>query len=101
LTPAGVVICGGGAQTVGIIPAAKRSLAMPVRIGIPQGISGLIDDIQTPDFAVATGLLLYGAKTELKPAVGFSFGQIGKKLPKIPVRGVASKVWELLKSFLP
>jgi cell division protein FtsA len=103
LTPAGVVICGGGAQTVGIAQAAKRNLAMPVRVGIPQGISGLIDDIQTPDFAVATGLLLYGAKTELKQAVSFSFtfSQIGRRLQKIPVKGAAGKIWELLKSLLP
>lgn len=101
LTPAGVVICGGGAQTVGVVSAAKRNLAMPVRIGTPQGIGGLIDDVQTPDFAVATGLLLYEAKTELKSAVGFSFKQIGERFPKIPVRGIAGKAWDLLKSFLP
>jgi len=101
LTPAGVVICGGGAQTVGVVQAAKKTLAMPIRIGTPRGVTGLIDDIQTPDFAVATGLLLYGASTEGKPSVSFSFKQIGKKLPKIPVGGVANKFWELLKSFLP
>ena len=101
LTPAGVVICGGGAQTVGIVPVAKRSLGMPVRIGLPQKISGLIDDVQTPDFAVATGLLLYGAKSESKPATAFSLEEIGKRLPKIPVKGIAGKAWELLKSLLP
>jgi len=102
LTPAGVVICGGGAQTVGIVQAAKKTLSMPIRIGTPRGVAGLIDDIQTPDFAVATGLLLYGAKTEGGgSSLPFSFKQIGKKLPKIPVGGVANKFWELLKSFLP
>jgi len=102
LTPAGVVICGGGAQTVGIVQAAKKTLSMPIRIGTPRGVTGLIDDIQTPDFAVATGLLLYGAKTGGGgSSLPFSFKQIGKKLPKIPVGGVANKFWELLKSFLP
>jgi len=101
LTPAGVVICGGGAQTVGIVQAAKRTLAMPVRIGNPQGISGLIDDIQTPDFAVATGLLLYGAREDFKSSTNPFFAQIGKKFPKIPISGTANKIWELLKSFLP
>jgi len=101
LTPAGVVICGGGAQTIGIVQAAKKTLAMPIRIGTPRGVSGLIDDIQTPDFAVATGLLLYGATGEERPTISFSFKQIGKRLPKFPVGGVANKFWELLKSFLP
>ncbi|NIT04050.1 cell division protein FtsA, partial [Candidatus Saccharibacteria bacterium] len=49
LTPAGVVICGGGAMTVGIKEAAKRSLSMPVRIGVPQEISGLVDEADKPD----------------------------------------------------
>jgi len=101
LTPAGVVICGGGAQTIGIVQAAKKTLSMPIRIGMPRGVMGLIEDIQTPDFAVATGLLLYGVTAEGKPGISFSFRQIGKKIPKIPVGGVANKFWELLKSLLP
>jgi len=101
LTPSGVVVCGGGAQTVGIIKAAKQSLAMPVRIGIPQRITGLIDDVQTPEFATSLGLVLYGAKSEVEPAISFSLSQIGKSIQKIPVRGVAGKVVDLVKSFLP
>ena len=101
LTPSGVVICGGGAQTVGVVDAAKRTLAMPVRIGKPHGVSGLIDDIQTPDYAVATGLVLYAAKNEIKPTASFSLGRIGKNLQRIPVKGVASKALKLIKSFLP
>lgn len=101
LTPAGVVICGGGAQTVGVVPAAKRSLMMPVRIGFPKGVSGLIDDIQTPEFAVAVGLLLYGAKIDSRQWSNLPFGSIGKKLIRIPVAGIANKAWELIKSLLP
>lgn len=101
LTPSGVVICGGGAKTVGIIQAAKQSLSMPVRVGIPQSITGLIDDIQSPEFATSIGLVLYGAKSGVEPAVSFSLSQIGKSIQKIPVRGVAGKVVDLVKSFLP
>lgn len=101
LTPAGVVICGGGAQTVGIVEAAKRTLVMPVRVGYPRGITGLIDDIQLPDFAVATGLILEGTLVDSKPAVNFSLNRIGKSLQRIPVKGAAGKVLDLIKSFLP
>lgn len=101
LTPSGVVICGGGAQTIGLVEAAKRTLAMPVRIGYPQEISGLIDDVQSPDFAVVTGLVLYGSKTEARPATGFLSRKFGKNLPKIPLKGVAGKAINLIKSFLP
>lgn len=101
LTPSGVVICGGGAQTVGVVKAAKQSLSMPVRIGVPQGMTGLIDDIQTPEFATSLGLVFYGAKSEIEPAISFSLSQIGKTLQRIPVRGVAGRVVDLVKSFLP
>lgn len=101
LTPSGVVITGGGAQTVGIVKAAKQSLSMPVRIGTPQGITGLIDDIQTPGFATSIGLVLHGARSEVEPAISFSLSQIGKTFQKIPVRGVAGRVVDLVKSFLP
>jgi len=101
LTPAGVVVSGGGAMTVGIVEAAKKILSMPVRVGYPKGVSGLIDDIQTPDFATAVGLVIYGSKQETLPMIGFSFGRIGKRLRSIPVGGVASRVTDLIKSFLP
>lgn len=101
LTPSGVVICGGGAQTVGVLETAKRILAMPTRIGIPQRITGLIDDVQTPEFATAVGLLLYGAKESNRLGLSFSLGQMGKKIPKIPFGGVASRLVDFFKSFLP
>jgi len=101
LTPAGIVISGGGSQTVGVVDSAKRILAMPVRVGQTGGLSGLIDDIQTPDFAVAAGLVLYGSKTETKSKSSFSFSRIGKKFSKLPVKGAAGKVIDLIKSFLP
>jgi cell division protein FtsA len=101
LTPAGLVICGGGAMTVGIKEAAKRNLSMPVRIGTPQEISGLIDEAEKPDFATAIGLLHHGAKGEVKGIGEFSLLKIGKKLEKVPFRGVAGKVTDLVKQFLP
>ncbi len=55
-TPAGIVVTGGGALTVGITDSAKRTLAMPVRVGIPTNIKGLIDEIETPAFATVVGL---------------------------------------------
>ncbi len=101
LTPSGIVICGGGAQTIGIKEAAKRSLSMPVRIGTPVGLTGLIDDVQTPDFASSTGLVLHGSKEEGWQEGGFSLASLGKSLERIPVRGLAGRAVDLIKSFLP
>ncbi len=101
LTPAGLVIAGGGAMTIGIEEAAKRNLPMPVRIGVPQGITGLIDEAGKPDFTTAVGLLHYGVKSEARGIDNFSLSKIGKKLEKIPFRGVVGKVSDLVKQFLP
>ncbi|RKY02704.1 MAG: hypothetical protein DRP54_01255 [Spirochaetes bacterium] len=33
---------------------------MPVRVGRPQGVGGLVDEVASPEFATGVGLLLYG-----------------------------------------
>ena len=58
--PAGIVITGGGSLTAGIERVAKVTLKVPVRIGYPKGVTGLIDDIQGPDSSAAIGAILYG-----------------------------------------
>ena len=62
--PSGAIITGGGAKTVGLADSAKRMLTLPVRLGLPGGVSGLVDDIIDPSFSVPIGLLLYGSKQE-------------------------------------
>ncbi len=99
LTPSGMVLCGGGAMTVGITESAKRTLSMPVRIGFPTGISGLIDDIENPAFATAVGLLKHGLKND-EMMTGVSSPR-GNMLNKIPVSGALGKVVDLVRSLLP
>lgn len=58
--PAGLVITGGGAETIGLIPVAKQQLKLPARIGLPLELDGLTLDIHKPAFATSIGLLQYG-----------------------------------------
>lgn len=98
-TPAGLVVTGGGAKTIGVIDAAKRMLAMPVRVGLPKELKGITDEIEDPEFATVIGLLLFGAKLEVSPSLpfGISFPQLsGFKLGKI-----AKKAIGFIKSFMP
>lgn len=101
LTPAGLVITGGGAETMGIADTARRNLAMQVRVGIPSNITGLIDEITLPNYATAVGLVLYGAKSGVTSREKFTFDKISKMVGKFPVQGVAGKVVDIIKSFLP
>jgi cell division protein FtsA len=100
MTPSGVVITGGGALTIGATDAARRNLAMPVHVGMPGRISGLIDEIMSPAYATSVGLLLYGAKMEKTEGTTMmnNFGKIGSK---IQVKGIAGKLIDVVKSFLP
>lgn len=101
-TPAGIVLSGGGASTVGIIQACKRTLSLPVRIGMPQGLSGLIEEINSPDFATAYGLILYGYKnSQHSHESGFSLGNLSSAVGKVKIGGVAKKTIDFIKSFLP
>lgn len=93
--PAGCVLTGGGSLTVGAEKVAKNILKMPVRIGFPKGISGLIDDIQGPDSSSCVGALIYASKMlKTKSLLNSSAGssKIGSVL-----KSLVSKI----KSFLP
>lgn len=58
--PAGVVITGGAAKTAGIEKICKSILKLPVKIGYPRGLDGLIDEVSDPEFAASVGMILYG-----------------------------------------
>ena len=100
-TPAGVVLTGGGAETPGAIMACKRILSLPVRLGLPTGVSGLIDEIGAPAFASSVGLVLYGVKQGTGQTGKVSLRSVGRFVSKIPVKGAFNKVIDLVRSFLP
>ena len=61
--PAGVVLTGGTAHLPGMVELGREVFAAPVRAGQPdQGISGLVDSVQAPRYAVPVGLVLYAAR---------------------------------------
>ncbi len=62
IVPAGIVISGGGSQLKGCVEIAQQVMKMPVRIGKPQGISGLGLELTHPRYATAVGLVQYGAR---------------------------------------
>lgn len=94
--PSGAIITGGGAETAGAIDSAKRMLSLPVRIGVPTGVVGLIDDIMIPSFSTSVGLVLYGVKQQ-PITTGSSFS---KKL-KFSSSGIFGKLIESIKDLLP
>ncbi len=79
--PAGVILTGGGSLLPGVGELAREVFALPVRAGAPgQGLSGLVDSIESPRMAVPAGLLLYGAR---QVALGSSFGSGRGRSPAV------------------
>ena len=61
---AGVVLTGGSAKMEGAIELAEEIFHMPVRLGYPQHISGLVDVVRNPIHSTGVGLLLFGNKQQ-------------------------------------
>jgi len=60
LIAAGVVLTGGSSKVKGLVDLAEEIFHMPVRMGVPQHVSGLTDVVQNPVYSTGVGLLLYG-----------------------------------------
>lgn len=62
LIAAGIVLTGGSSKMEGAIELAEEVFHMPVRMGLPQGVNGLVDVIRNSIYSTGVGLLLYGHK---------------------------------------
>jgi cell division protein FtsA len=62
LLAAGVVVTGGTSLLAGINELAEQIFDMPVRRGMPTGVGGLADVVNSPAYATGVGLIFYGSK---------------------------------------
>ncbi len=56
--PGGVVLVGGGSALPGLAEFAREKLQLPARLGSIKGLDGLVDTVNDPSFATATGLMM-------------------------------------------
>lgn len=87
LIAAGIVLSGGSARVEGLVELAEEIFHMPVRLGMPQYVTGLGDVIRNPAFATGVGLLLFGRQ----------HGSIGEK--GIMGEGGFKAMWNKMKSW--
>ncbi len=59
---AGMVFTGGTSKMEGVAELAEEIFHMPVRIGMPVEVNGLVDIVRNPTYSTAVGLLLYGMR---------------------------------------
>ncbi len=77
--PAGVVLCGSTVKMPGTVELAREVLQLPVQIGCPRDIEGIIDRVDDPGFATVIGLLHFAQRygTSRSSLLNFNFGNIG------------------------
>ncbi len=100
LVPAGLVLAGGGAETVGIVEIAKRTLNLPARVGKPTELKGLIDDIQKPSFAASIGLLVYASRRNISQPPQ-KIVRISDMMKNVKLDQISNKIVQLIKSIIP
>jgi len=62
----GVVVVGGGAEMDGMIEMIEQVFDQQARKGVPRGLGGLADTVNGPEWAAASGLLLWGFRNQAK-----------------------------------
>ncbi|TAN53833.1 MAG: cell division protein FtsA [Methylococcaceae bacterium] len=60
LIAGGIVLSGGSAKVEGLTELAEEIFHMPVRIGMPQYVTGLAEVVRNPIYSTGMGLLLFG-----------------------------------------
>lgn len=97
--PSGLVITGGGALTVGMLETGKRVVGLPIRLGYPEKVSGLVDEILDPQYATTVGLLLYGQNNLSVDKEGMkNFGRI---LKDFKLGNSIGNLKNFVKQFIP
>lgn len=99
-TPSGLVLTGGGSLTYNIQDAARKVLGLQSRIGYPTGLSGLTDEIKTPEYATITGLIQIADRSD-DSASGSRSPRMPKFASDFSFKNVTSKFINFIKSFLP
>ncbi|HNQ30963.1 MAG TPA: cell division protein FtsA [Candidatus Woesebacteria bacterium] len=119
LIPAGAVLVGGGAKTIGMQEVAKHIFRVPVRMGKPADptikhgkmvVTGLTDELTDPAFAGLVGLLQAadmittgkgGSSVLENLQMNITGAYRGSGLPKGSSGGIFERIKEVIQQFLP
>lgn len=100
LLPGGVMLTGGGVLLPGIVEKTKELLRLPVHIGYPRELGGILDQVDNPQFATVIGLIFLAQHGEGGMIAEKSNLSLGKFVPD-GVGSVATGAVSWVKKFLP
>jgi cell division protein FtsA len=75
---AGIVVTGGTSIMEGVPELAEGIFDQPVRRGVPIGVGGMAEVIESPIYATGVGLALYGARTGVSGESVGAPGPVGR-----------------------
>lgn len=91
--PAGLILTGGGAKLPGLIDLTKDHLSLPVQVGFPSELKGMIDKVDDPSFATSIGLMLWGFEQ--------GGSRTSNRFSGLPGGAYLDRVKSVVKQFLP
>lgn len=96
LLPGGVVLVGGGSKIPQITELARDYMKLPAKVGVPgEGFDGIVDQIASPEYAVAAGLVLR-ASDAIDQGQDYS-----SRSGTHAVKGLFDKLMKAFKVFMP
>ena len=92
MLPAGALLTGAAVKAPGVLYLSRDVLGLPVQMGFPVDIGGVIEKVDDPAFATALGALAWGVREgeSARPIVGGS-----------QMKRVFSQAGSWFKSLLP
>lgn len=90
--PGGVVLTGGGAELKGIAEYARESLQLSARTGTVGDFGGVAEQIKSPSYATAVGLMLIDLENDARPHHNHGNDGTGGGDPNKIIQNVTSAV---------
>jgi cell division protein FtsA len=83
----GLVLTGGGSQLLGAAELASEIFKLPVRVGAPLPVGGLVEEYRNPVFATAVGLVLEGNDRNMQSGIERSGTKVKAERGNTPLFG--------------
>ena len=88
LLASGVVLTGGTSMLDSIADVAEEVLGLPIRCGAPSGVTGMVEEVNRPEFATGVGLVRYGSRNS------------GRRTPRMGDAGILSRATHKVRHWL-
>lgn len=91
MLPAGAVLTGAASKTPGVLDLARDVLGLPVQMGFPVDVGGVVEKVDDPAYASALGTLMWGLRE----------GSVRSPMTNFQFKRMAAQAGSWIKSLLP